>query len=57
MKYYQTWMYVSRMNKIPFIGKYIVKIIQYVCGKTTKELRNLCRIIEADLEARNDEIK
>lgn len=32
MKYFQTWMYVSRMNRIPVIGKYAVKTIQFVCA-------------------------
>lgn len=32
MKYFQTWMYVSKFNRIPVIGKYVVKTIQFICG-------------------------
>ena len=38
MKYFQTWMYVSKANRIPVIGKYVVKTIQFICGTKGHEL-------------------
>jgi hypothetical protein len=37
MKYFQTWMYVSRINRIAG-GKYVVKTIQFICGLRGHEL-------------------
>jgi hypothetical protein len=32
MKYFQTWMYVSRMRRIPVVGKLLYLVIQFFCG-------------------------
>jgi hypothetical protein len=37
-KYFQTWPYVSKINRIKFIGKPLVKIIQFICGLFDHEL-------------------
>jgi len=32
MSYFQTWMYVSKLRKIPFIGIYLIRVTQKICG-------------------------
>lgn len=38
MKYFQTWMYVSKINRVPIIGKFVAKAIQFGCGIRGHEL-------------------
>ena len=33
--YPQTWADVSRMRKIPYVGEYLYKFTQWLCGKIT----------------------
>lgn len=36
MYYFQTWHKVSRLRKIPVIGKYLYVFCQWLCGKVLK---------------------
>ena len=36
--YFQTWQYVSKIRRIKFIGKFLSKTIQFICGLRGHEL-------------------
>ena len=38
--YFQTWPYVAKVRRIPFIGKPLVFILQTICGVRGHELSN-----------------
>lgn len=37
-KYFQTWMYISKLRRVKFVGKILVAIIQFFCGLKGHEL-------------------